>query len=115
MQALRGAFIEFFQRPFRYRHGIEDRLTEVGAAQRVQTGVGGGPENVAVPFDENIVDGAVVAAKYFEVATLRRNGISDFLVTIQISDIVAAQSGEEVGVGDEIVAWLAGGFGVRGV
>src|SRR5260370_1438544 len=88
-QALRGAFVQFFQRPFGNGHGVEHGLAQVGAAQSVQTGVGGGPENVAVPFDENVIDGAVVAAKFPEIAALRRNEIGNFLGAVQIADEVA--------------------------
>src|ERR1700722_8571188 len=67
----RRAFVEFVERPFCHRHGVEDGFAEVGAAERVEASVRGGPEDVAVPFDENVVHGAVVAAEFLQVSALR--------------------------------------------
>src|SRR5262250_2025596 len=106
------AFVEFVERPFVDRHGIENGLAKIRTTERVEAGIGGGPDNVAVPFDEDIIHGAVVASEFLQIATLRRNEIGHFLGAIEIADVVAAKTRDEITVGDEFLAWFPGRFEV---
>src|ERR1700722_6080845 len=110
MLLLCRAFIQLIQRPFRDRQGIEYRLAKIGTAQRIESSIGSPPKDVAVPFDKYIVDGAIVAAELFQVAALRRNEVSNFFRTIKIADVVAAQPGNEIGIGNKILARFTGGL-----
>src|SRR5579859_4196570 len=107
------AFVEFVERPFCHRHGVEDRLAEVWTTERVEAGVGGGPNDVADPFDEDVVHGAVVAAEFLEVAALGWNEIGHFLGLVEVADVVAAKAGDEIGIGDEFLARFSRSFQVR--
>src|SRR5579859_1790921 len=98
------AFVEFLERPFCHRHGVEDRFAEVWTTERVEAGVGRGPNDVAVPFDEDVVHGAVVAAEFLEVAALGWDEIGHFLGRVEVADVVAAEAGDEIGIGDEFLA-----------
>src|ERR1700720_1193054 len=97
--SLRCAFIQLVQRPFRDRQGIKYRLTKIGTAQRIESCISGRPNDVTVPFDEHIVDSAIITAEFFQVAALWRNEVGDFFGAIKIADVVAAQPGNEIGIG----------------
>src|SRR2546429_7739712 len=73
-------FVEPVERPFRDGQGIENGFAEIRTSKRIQAGVGGAPDHVAVPFDKDVVHGAVVTAEFLQVAALRRDKISDFFI-----------------------------------
>ncbi len=88
-------------------------LAEIRTTQRIQASVRGAPDHVAVPFDKDVVHGAVVAAELFQVASLRRDEICDFFGLGKIADVIAAQPGNEVRIGDEFLARPSRGFEMR--
>src|SRR2546430_16611 len=106
-------FVEPVERPFRDGEGIENGFAEIRTSKRIQAGVGGAPDHVAVPFDKDVVHGAVVTAEFLQVAALRRGKISDFFGLGKIADVVAAQPGNEVRIGDEFLARLSRRFEMR--
>src|SRR5437879_13892010 len=106
-------FVEPVERPFRDGQGIENGFAEIRTSKRIQAGVGGAPDHVAVPFDKDVVHGAVVTAEFLQVAALRRDKISDFFGLGKIADVVAAQPGNEVRIGDEFLARLSRRFEMR--
>src|SRR5712691_4284422 len=109
----RRTFIQSVQRPFQNRHRIKNGLPEIWAAQRVQARVCRSPNDVAVPLDKNVVDRAVVASEYFQIAALRRNEVSDFFGFIKISNVVAAEPGDEIRISNKFLPRFTGGLQVR--
>src|ERR1700736_3965004 len=105
---LRRAFIQFIQRPFGDGHRIEYRLAKVRTTQRIQPGIGSRPNYVAVPFNEHIVDSAIVAPELFQIAALWRNEIGHFFGAIKVADVVAPQPSDEIGVRNKILTWFTG-------
>src|ERR1700681_2889231 len=105
---LRRAFIQFTQRPFGDGHRIEYGLAKIRAAQCIQPSIGSCPYHVAVPFNEHIVDSAIIAAEFLQVAALWRNEIGHFFGAIKVADVVAPQPSDEIGVRNKILTWFTG-------
>src|SRR2546423_4118451 len=101
--SLRCAFVQFFERPLRDGHRIKDRLSEIRTAQRIKARVRRGPDDVAVPFDEHVVHGAVVASKFFQVAALRRNEVSNLFRLVKVTNIVTTESRDEVRIRNKLL------------
>src|ERR1700688_50977 len=112
---LRRAFIQLIQRPFCDGQGIEYRLAKIGTAQRIESRIGSRPNDVAVPFDKYIVDGAIVTAEFVQVPALWRNEVGHFFGAIKIADVVAAQPGDEIGIRNKILARFTGCLQMRGI
>src|SRR5580700_1622039 len=77
-----SSLVQFIERPLGDRHGIENGFAEMETAQRVEPGVRCRPDDVAIPFDEDVVDGAIVAAEFRQIAALRRDEVCDLFRTI---------------------------------
>src|SRR5260370_10136012 len=91
-------FIEFVERPFGDGHGIENGLPEIWAAQRVQAGVCGGPNDVAVPLNKNVVHCAIVASEFFQNAPLWRDEVSKFFRFVKNARVGQPHAPNEKGI-----------------
>src|SRR2546421_1138698 len=72
-------------------------------AQRIKARVRRGPDDVAVPFDEHVVHGAVVASKFFQVAALGRNEVSNLFWLVKVSNVVTTESRDEVRIRNKLL------------
>src|SRR6266849_5443693 len=107
--------VEPGKRPPLDRHRPGDRLAERRSLEGIQARIGSDPDDLSIPLDEHVVDGAVVAVPLVELAALRRDEVRDDAWVLRVADVVALQAGVEMRIAGEVRIGLARGLDVRRV
>src|SRR5262249_61246441 len=96
--------VEAGERPFLDRCRFGDRLAERRTGHEVKAGAGADPDQLAIPFDEQVVGVARIAEIVVEIARLRRNEVADITRLPRVRDIEELRAGVEERVRGE--AWV---------
>src|SRR5262249_50145001 len=107
--------VEAGERPFLDRCRFGDRLAERRTGHEVKAGAGADPDQLAIPFDEQVVGIARKAEIVVEITRLRRNEVADVARLPGVLDIVELRARVEKRVGGEVRVRLAGRLQVRRV